>query len=76
MRVGPAGTRARTRARACAGRARPLPAQPRRTRAAAPALPRAAALAYGMVWKALFAGFLATLMTAAVVGAMPVSIFR
>ncbi len=30
----------------------------------------------GMVWKALFAGFLATLMTAAVVGAMPASIFR
>jgi len=29
----------------------------------------------GMVWKALFAGFLATLMTAAVVGAMPTSIF-
>ncbi|WP_269514438.1 NupC/NupG family nucleoside CNT transporter [Brevundimonas subvibrioides] len=29
----------------------------------------------GMVWKALFAGFLATLMTAAVVGAMPASIF-
>ncbi|HEY0599537.1 NupC/NupG family nucleoside CNT transporter [Brevundimonas sp.] len=29
-----------------------------------------------MVWKALFAGFLATLMTAAVVGAMPASIFR
>ena len=30
----------------------------------------------GMVWKALFAGFLATLMTAAVVGAMPPLIFR
>ncbi|WP_298158428.1 nucleoside transporter C-terminal domain-containing protein [Brevundimonas sp.] len=30
----------------------------------------------GLVWKALFAGFLATLMTAAVVGAMPASIFR
>ena len=30
----------------------------------------------GMVRKALFAGFLATLMTAAVVGAMPASIFR
>ena len=30
----------------------------------------------GMIWKALFAGFLATLMTAAVVGAMPASIFR
>jgi len=29
----------------------------------------------GMIWKALFAGFAATLMTAAVVGAMPVSIF-
>ncbi|MBX9706714.1 MAG: NupC/NupG family nucleoside CNT transporter [Caulobacteraceae bacterium] len=29
----------------------------------------------GMVWKALFAGFLTTLMTAAVVGAMPASIF-
>ncbi|MBX9615438.1 MAG: NupC/NupG family nucleoside CNT transporter [Caulobacteraceae bacterium] len=29
----------------------------------------------GMVWKALFAGFLATLMTAAVVGSMPASIF-
>jgi CNT family concentrative nucleoside transporter len=29
----------------------------------------------GLVWKALFAGFLATLMTAAVVGAMPASIF-
>jgi CNT family concentrative nucleoside transporter len=28
-----------------------------------------------MVWKALFAGFLTTLMTAAVVGAMPASIF-
>ena len=25
----------------------------------------------GMVWKGLFAGFLATLMTAAIVGAMP-----
>ncbi|MES2861484.1 MAG: nucleoside transporter C-terminal domain-containing protein [Pseudomonadota bacterium] len=30
----------------------------------------------GMVWKALFAGFLATCMAAAVVGAMPASIFR
>lgn len=30
----------------------------------------------GLVWKALFAGFLATLMTAAVVGTMPASIFR
>ena len=30
----------------------------------------------GMVWKALFAGFLSTLMTAAVVGAMPASIVR
>ncbi len=30
----------------------------------------------GMVWKALFAGFLATAMAAAVVGAMPASIFR
>jgi len=30
----------------------------------------------GLVWKALFAGFLATLMTAAVVGAMPAAIFR
>ena len=30
----------------------------------------------GMVWKALFAGFLATLMTASVVGAMPAAIFR
>ena len=29
----------------------------------------------GLVWKALFAGFLATLMTAAVVGAMPAAIF-
>lgn len=29
----------------------------------------------GMVWKALFAGFLSTLMTAAIVGAMPGSIF-
>jgi CNT family concentrative nucleoside transporter len=29
----------------------------------------------GMVWKGLFAGFLATLMTAAVVGAMPQAIF-
>lgn len=29
----------------------------------------------GLVWKALFAGFLATLMTAAVVGAMPGGIF-
>jgi CNT family concentrative nucleoside transporter len=29
----------------------------------------------GMIWKALFAGFAATLMTAAVVGAMPASIF-
>jgi CNT family concentrative nucleoside transporter len=30
----------------------------------------------GMVWKALFAGFLATLMTAAIVGAMPAPMFR
>jgi CNT family concentrative nucleoside transporter len=30
----------------------------------------------GMVWKALFAGFLATLMTAAIVGAMPTVMFR
>lgn len=29
----------------------------------------------GMVWKALFAGFLSTLMTAAIVGAMPAAIF-
>jgi concentrative nucleoside transporter, CNT family len=29
----------------------------------------------GLVWKALFAGFLATLMTAAVVGALPARIF-
>ena len=29
----------------------------------------------GLVWKALFAGFLATLMTACVVGAMPAAIF-
>ncbi len=29
----------------------------------------------GLVWKALFAGFLATLMSAAIVGAMPASIF-
>jgi len=29
----------------------------------------------GMVWKALFAGFLSTLMTAAVVGALPATIF-
>ncbi|RYG08274.1 MAG: NupC/NupG family nucleoside CNT transporter, partial [Caulobacteraceae bacterium] len=29
----------------------------------------------GLVWKALFAGFLATLMTAAIVGAMPTAIF-
>ena len=29
----------------------------------------------GMVWKALFAGFLATLMSAAVVGALPASVF-
>jgi CNT family concentrative nucleoside transporter len=29
----------------------------------------------GMVWKALFAGFLATCMTAAVVGSMPAAIF-
>jgi CNT family concentrative nucleoside transporter len=29
----------------------------------------------GLVWKGLFAGFLATLMTACVVGAMPASIF-
>ncbi|HRJ64377.1 NupC/NupG family nucleoside CNT transporter [Brevundimonas sp. UBA2416] len=30
----------------------------------------------GMVWKALFAGFLATLMAAAIVGAMPAAMFR
>lgn len=30
----------------------------------------------GLVWKGLFAGFVATLMTAAVVGAIPDSIFR
>ncbi|MBU1325187.1 MAG: NupC/NupG family nucleoside CNT transporter [Alphaproteobacteria bacterium] len=29
----------------------------------------------GMVWKALFAGFLSTLMAAAVVGALPMSVF-
>lgn len=29
----------------------------------------------GLVWKALFAGFLATLMTASVVGALPESVF-
>nr|WP_315052258.1 nucleoside transporter C-terminal domain-containing protein [uncultured Brevundimonas sp.] len=29
----------------------------------------------GLVWKALFAGFLATLMTAAVVGALPAAVF-
>ena len=29
----------------------------------------------GLVWKALFAGFLATLMTACIVGAMPASVF-
>lgn len=29
----------------------------------------------GMVWKGLFAGFLATLMTASVVGAMPAAVF-
>jgi concentrative nucleoside transporter, CNT family len=29
----------------------------------------------GMVWKALAAGFLATVMTAAVVGALPMSVF-
>jgi CNT family concentrative nucleoside transporter len=29
----------------------------------------------GLVWKALFAGFLATLMSAAIVGVMPASIF-
>jgi len=29
----------------------------------------------GMVWKALFAGFLATLMTASIVGVMPAAIF-
>ncbi len=29
----------------------------------------------GMVWKALFAGFLSTLMTAAIVGVMPAAIF-
>ncbi|RZI99282.1 MAG: NupC/NupG family nucleoside CNT transporter [Brevundimonas sp.] len=30
----------------------------------------------GLVWKGLFAGFLATLMTAAIVGAMPAAIFH
>ena len=30
----------------------------------------------GMVWKSLFAGFLATLMAAAIVGAMPAAMFR
>ena len=30
----------------------------------------------GMVWKALFAGFLATLMAAAIVGVMPAAMFR
>lgn len=30
----------------------------------------------GLVWKALFAGFMATVMAAAVVGVMPASIFR
>lgn len=29
----------------------------------------------GLVWKALFAGFLATIMTAAIVGALPASLF-
>ena len=29
----------------------------------------------GMIWKGLFAGFLATLMTAAVVGALPAAVF-
>lgn len=29
----------------------------------------------GLIWKALFAGFLSTLMTAAIVGAMPAAIF-
>ncbi|MNC54476.1 putative pseudouridine transporter [compost metagenome] len=29
----------------------------------------------GLVWKALLAGFLATLMTACIVGAMPASVF-
>jgi len=29
----------------------------------------------GMIWKALFAGFLSTLMTGAIVGAMPAAIF-
>ena len=29
----------------------------------------------GLVWKALFAGFLATLMSAAVVGALPAAVF-
>ena len=29
----------------------------------------------GLVWKALFAGSLATLMTACIVGAMPASVF-
>ena len=30
----------------------------------------------GLIWKALFAGFLATLMAASVVGLMPEAIFR
>ena len=30
----------------------------------------------GLIWKALFAGFLSTLMTGAIVGAMPAAIFR
>ena len=30
----------------------------------------------GMIWKALAAGFLATCMTASVVGAMPAALFR
>jgi CNT family concentrative nucleoside transporter len=29
----------------------------------------------GMVWKALFGGFMATVMTASVVGALPMSVF-
>jgi CNT family concentrative nucleoside transporter len=29
----------------------------------------------GMVWKALFAGFLSTLMAASVVGALPMAVF-
>ncbi|MDP3399819.1 MAG: hypothetical protein Q8R97_01715, partial [Brevundimonas sp.] len=30
----------------------------------------------GLIWKALFAGFLATLMAASVVGLMPAAVFR